>query len=61
MQGKTFFLERAVSRALDWLGRYPALGCASHDPQSISSGRQGIRQRIPVLSARQRGAKVSLS
>ncbi|WP_225031124.1 hypothetical protein [Paraburkholderia sp. XV] len=42
MQGKTLFLERAVSRALDWLGRYPALGCASHDPQSISSGRQVV-------------------
>jgi hypothetical protein len=42
MQGKTFFLERANSRALDWLGRYPALGCASHDPQSISSGRQVV-------------------
>ncbi|MEX3969852.1 hypothetical protein [Paraburkholderia caribensis] len=42
MQGKSFFLERAISRALDWLGHYPALGCASHDPQSISGGRQVV-------------------
>ncbi|MFP4896641.1 hypothetical protein [Paraburkholderia sp. EG304] len=40
MLGKTFFLERAISRSLDWLGRYPALGCAGHDPDSLSSGRQ---------------------
>ncbi|MGF6537196.1 hypothetical protein [Paraburkholderia youngii] len=40
MLGKSFFLERATSRSLDWLGRYPALGCACHDPQSLSSGRQ---------------------
>ena len=40
MQGKTFFLDRAVSRSIDWLGRYPALGCACHDPQSLSGGRQ---------------------
>ncbi|BCF95178.1 hypothetical protein [Paraburkholderia largidicola] len=42
MQGKSFFLERAISRALDWAGRYPALGCAAHDPQSISNGRQVV-------------------
>ncbi|WP_350357337.1 hypothetical protein [Paraburkholderia fungorum] len=42
MQGKTFFLERAISRSLDWVGRYPALGCACHDPQSISGGRQVV-------------------
>ncbi|APA90416.1 hypothetical protein BJG93_33035 (plasmid) [Paraburkholderia sprentiae WSM5005] len=39
MLGKTFFLERAISRSLDWLGRYPALACACHDPASLSSGR----------------------
>ncbi|MGF6997402.1 hypothetical protein [Paraburkholderia sp. GAS32] len=42
MQGKTFFLERAISRSLDWVGRYPALSCACHDPQSISGGRQVV-------------------
>jgi hypothetical protein len=40
VQGKTFFLDRAVSRSIDWLGRYPALGCAWHDPQSLPTGRQ---------------------
>ncbi|WP_175773003.1 hypothetical protein [Paraburkholderia phenazinium] len=40
MLGKTFFLDRAIPRSLDWIGRYPALGCASHDPQSLSDGRQ---------------------
>jgi hypothetical protein len=42
MQGKSFFLDRATSRSLDWVARFPALGCASHDPQSISSGRQVV-------------------
>lgn len=42
MHGKTFFLERAISRSLDWVGRYPALGCAANDPQSISDGRQVV-------------------
>jgi hypothetical protein len=40
MLGKTFFLDRAKSRSLDWIGRYPALGCSSRDPQSLSGGRQ---------------------
>ena len=40
MLGKTFFLDRAKSRSLDWIGRYPALGCSSCDPQSLSGGRQ---------------------
>jgi len=42
MHGKSFFLERAISRALDWSGRFPALGCAAQDPQSISNGRQVV-------------------
>ncbi|SIT48736.1 conserved hypothetical protein [Paraburkholderia ribeironis] len=42
MLGKSFFLERAISRSLDWLGRYPALGCACHDLESLSSGRQVV-------------------
>jgi hypothetical protein len=40
MLGKTFFLDRAKSRSLDWIGRYPALGCSSRDPESLSGGRQ---------------------
>ncbi|MGF6726881.1 hypothetical protein P3T43_006273 [Paraburkholderia sp. GAS41] len=40
MLGKTFFLDRAKSRSLDWIGRYPALECSSRDPQSLSGGRQ---------------------
>lgn len=42
MHDKAFFLERAISRSLDWAGRYPALGCAAHDPQSLSTGRQVV-------------------
>jgi hypothetical protein len=46
MHDKAFFLERAVSRSRDWVGRYPALGCAAHDPQSLSNGRQVVAASI---------------
>jgi hypothetical protein len=42
MQDKAFFLDRAISRSLDWAGHYPALGYAAHDPLSLSNGRQVV-------------------
>ena len=52
MLGKSFFLERAISRSLDWLGRQPALGCACRDPESISSGRQVVVAAITTHGVR---------
>lgn len=52
MQGKTLFLERATARSLDWLGRYPALGCACHDKQSISNGRQVVAAALTRAGVR---------
>ena len=46
MHDKAFFLERAISRSLDWAGQYPALGYAAHDPQSLSNGRQVVAASI---------------
>jgi hypothetical protein len=45
MHDKAFFLGRAVSRSLEWAGRYPALGCAAH-PQSLSNGRQVVAAAV---------------
>ncbi|MGF6851141.1 hypothetical protein [Paraburkholderia sp. CI3] len=52
MLGKSFFLDRATSRSLDWLGRYPALGCACHDPRSLSSGRQIVVAAVTTTDVR---------
>jgi hypothetical protein len=40
MHGKSFFLDRVISRSRDWQGRFPALASSSHEPASISGGRQ---------------------
>jgi hypothetical protein len=40
MQGKSFFLDRVVSRSREWQCRFPALIASSHEPASISGGRQ---------------------
>ncbi|WP_027800300.1 hypothetical protein [Paraburkholderia dilworthii] len=52
MQGKTFFLQRAISRSPDWSGRYPALGCACHDPESLSRGRQIVAASLTTDGVR---------
>ena len=52
MHDKAFFLERAISRSLDWAGRYPALGCAPHDPHSLSNGRQVVVAAISPSGVR---------
>jgi hypothetical protein len=40
MQGKSFFIDRVVSRSREWQCRFPALVAAAHDTESISGGRQ---------------------
>ncbi|CAG4913948.1 hypothetical protein [Paraburkholderia gardini] len=40
MQGKSFFLDRVISRSREWQCRFPALIASSHEPGSISAGRQ---------------------
>lgn len=52
MQGKTFFLDRAISRSLDWAGHHPALGCAAHDANSPSGGRQVVTAALTPTGVR---------
>ncbi|HDR8945398.1 TPA: hypothetical protein QDA71_002389 [Burkholderia vietnamiensis] len=40
MQGKKLFLDRAVSRSIEWGPHFPALLTACREPGSISRGRQ---------------------
>ncbi|MFC0403161.1 hypothetical protein [Paraburkholderia rhizosphaerae] len=40
MQGRSFFIDRVVSRSREWQCRFPALIAAAHDTESISGGRQ---------------------
>lgn len=42
MQGKSLFLDRAVSRSHDWAPRFPALSMACREAGSISRGRQVV-------------------
>ena len=42
MQGKSLFLNRAISRTADWQTRFPALSAACRDEQSASCGRQVV-------------------
>lgn len=40
MQGKTFFIERVITRTREWQCRFPALSASSQVPHSMSQGRQ---------------------
>lgn len=42
MQGKSLFLNRAISRSNEWQCRFPALRTAWQDPGSLSRGRQVV-------------------
>ncbi|MFM0046066.1 hypothetical protein [Paraburkholderia sediminicola] len=42
MQGKTFFLNRFISRSSEWQCRYPGLGAAWQNARSLSDGRQVV-------------------
>ncbi|MFM0756073.1 hypothetical protein [Paraburkholderia strydomiana] len=52
MHDKTFFLDRAIARSLDWAGQYPALSYAAHDSQSLSNGRQVVAAAISSTGVR---------
>ncbi|SIO72849.1 hypothetical protein SAMN05444172_9336 [Burkholderia sp. GAS332] len=42
MQGKSFFMSRFISRSGEWQCRYPGLGSAWQNAQSLSGGRQVV-------------------
>ncbi|MGQ7932182.1 hypothetical protein [Paraburkholderia sp. D1E] len=42
MQGKSFFMNRFISRSSEWQCRYAALGSAWQNAQTLSGGRQVV-------------------
>lgn len=42
VQGKSFFLNRFISRSSEWQCRYPGLSAAWQNAQSLSAGRQVV-------------------
>src|SRR5690348_16767617 len=59
MHDKTFFLDRAIARSLDWAGQYPALTYAAHDSQSLSNGRQVVAAAISSTGVRASSSALS--
>jgi hypothetical protein len=52
MQGKSFFIDRVVSRSREWQCRFPALIAAAHDAESLSGGRQIVAAATDETGAR---------
>jgi hypothetical protein len=52
MQGKSFFIDRVVSRSREWQCRFPALIAAAHDSESVSGGRQIVAAATDETGAR---------
>lgn len=52
MQGKTFFIERVITRTREWQCRFPALSASSQVPHSMSQGRQIVAAATTATGVR---------